>query len=293
MTRKQWVNGDVLTAADQNALSDQTINRFADATARDASISSPSEGMFVYLTGTNALQYYDGSSWTATDLTSDITGITTAANSSMAGGATSGAPSLSVDVHNTTSTTAVATDYVLISDTGSSNVTRKALISDITALVPQGDLTGLTAGTNIDISNATGPVPTINVAIDAALDCADQLVTKPMLKDYSELTAANAASGTSATIDLENGNVHTVTMTGNCTFTFSNPIASDDCSSFTLILTQDGTGSRTATWPASVDWPGGTAPTLTTTATTGRDMLMFVTVDAGTTWLGSSLLDFS
>ena len=76
MTRKQWSTGDVLTASDQNGLSDQAINRFADATARDANITSPSEGMFVYLTGSNALQYYDGSSWTATSLTADITGIT-------------------------------------------------------------------------------------------------------------------------------------------------------------------------------------------------------------------------
>jgi hypothetical protein len=124
------------------------------------------------------------------------------------------------------------------------------------------------------------------------LDFDDNLATKPMLKDYSELNVA-ANSSTALTIDLTAGNVHTVAMTGNCTFTFSNPIADDDCSSFTLILTQDGSGSRTATWPASVDWPGGSAPTLTTTATTGRDMLMFVTVDGGVVWLGSSLLDFS
>ena len=70
------------------------------------------------------------------------------------------------------------------------------------------------------------------------------------------------------------------------TFTFSNPIASDDSTSFTLILTQDGTGSRAVTWPASVDWAGGTAPTLTTTATTGVDILTFMTVNAGTTWYG-------
>ena len=36
---------------------------------------------------------------------------------------------------------------------------------------------------------------------------------------------------------------------------------------------QDSVGSRTATFPASVKWAGGTAPTLTTTATTGTDIL--------------------
>ncbi len=110
---------------------------------------------------------------------------------------------------------------------------------------------------------------------------------KKKFKNYSEtLTTAN--SSTSYTIDLTNGNVFDITMTGNCTFTFSNPPASGIAGSFTLILTQDGTGSRTATWPASVDWAGGTAPTLTTTATTGVDVLVFITTDGGTTWLGFS-----
>ena len=196
MTRKQWSSGDVLTASDQNGLSDQAINRFADATARDANITSPSEGMFVYLTGSNALQYYDGSSWTATDLTADITGITTAANSSMAGGATSGAPSLSVDVNNSTSVTAVAADYVLIADTSDSNATKRALISDITALA--GDITGLTAGDLIDITSATGPVPTIDVDLsEASTSTSDAdgdyfLVTDAASAQY-KLTKANIA----------------------------------------------------------------------------------------------------
>lgn len=63
--RKVFVAGDVLTAADVNGyLMDQTVMVFADSTARDTAISSPSEGMFVYLSDTNALQYYDGAAWT-------------------------------------------------------------------------------------------------------------------------------------------------------------------------------------------------------------------------------------
>jgi hypothetical protein len=196
MTYKQWTTGDVLTASDQNALSDQAVNRFADATARDAAITSPSEGQFVYLTGSNALQYYDGSSWTATDLTADITGITTASNSSMAGGATSGSPSLSVDVNNSTSATATAADYVLISDTDDSNATRKALISDITALA--GDITGLTAGALIDITSATGPVPTIDVDLSEASTSTsdgdgDYFVVVDASNGQHKLTKANIA----------------------------------------------------------------------------------------------------
>jgi hypothetical protein len=79
-------------------------------------------------------------------------------------------------------------------------------------------------------------------------------------------------SGTSKTIDWNNGRRQKVTMTGNCTFTFSNPVAGRD---YTLILVQDGTGSRLATWPATVDWPSSTAPTLTTTAAK-RDLVTFL-----------------
>lgn len=63
--RKVFAPGDVLTAADVNGyLMDQTVMVFADSTARDTAISSPSEGMFVYLADTNALQFYDGAAWT-------------------------------------------------------------------------------------------------------------------------------------------------------------------------------------------------------------------------------------
>ena len=42
-------------------------------------------------------------------------------------------------------------------------------------------------------------------------------------------------------------------------------------------------GAHTLTWPASVDWVGGTAPTLTAA---GVDQLVFTTRDAGTTYFG-------
>jgi len=164
MTYKQWTTGDVLTASDQNALSDQVINRFADATARDAAITSPTDGQMCFLTGSSALQYHDGSSWTSIDLAGDITGITTASNSSLAGGTTTGNATLTVDVNNSTSATAVATDYVLISDTDDSNATKKALVSDIVSL---GDITGVTAGTAISGGGTSGTV-TVNVVVDTA-----------------------------------------------------------------------------------------------------------------------------
>jgi hypothetical protein len=122
------------------------------------------------------------------------------------------------------------------------------------------------------------------VTLSGAVAGADQEVARIKLKDYAE-TRVQANTGTSYDIDLEAGNVHELTLTGNCTFTFSNPPASGTMGSFFLILKQDATGSRTTTWPASVDWPGGSAASLSTGAN-DVDLLMFWTVDGGTTWYG-------
>jgi hypothetical protein len=105
----------------------------------------------------------------------------------------------------------------------------------------------------------------------------------------SRLTTAPYSAGNSSTaitIDWRNGDAQSVTMTGNCTFTFSNPVAGE---TYLLKLTQDGTGSRTATWPAAVKWPAATAPTLTTTAA-GIDIVSFYY--DGTNYYGASSLAF-
>lgn len=98
---------------------------------------------------------------------------------------------------------------------------------------------------------------------------------------YTEETVA-ANTSTAYTIDLLNGSVQILTLTGNCTFTFPTATAGR---SFILVLKQDATGSRTATWPAAVKWPAGTAPTITSTASKS-DKYIF-TAD-GTNWIGSN-----
>jgi len=97
---------------------------------------------------------------------------------------------------------------------------------------------------------------------------------------YTE-EVATANTSTAYTIDLANGSVQILTLTGNCTYTFPTATAGK---SFTLFQKQDGTGSRTVTWPASVKWPSGTAPTITSTASKGDK---FVFTGDGTYWWGS------
>jgi hypothetical protein len=97
-----------------------------------------------------------------------------------------------------------------------------------------------------------------------------------------EAVTAIANSGSAVTVpDVTSATLHRYTLTANCTFTFPTAAAGK---SFTLELVQDATGSRTATWPGTVKWPGGTAPTLTPTVTK-RDFLTFVCSD-GTNWIG-------
>jgi hypothetical protein len=99
--------------------------------------------------------------------------------------------------------------------------------------------------------------------------------------DFRE-EASDTVSGTD--IDLSLANVFSKTLTADTTFTFSNPPATGTAYGFTLKVTQDST-ARTITWPASVDWPSATAPTLST-GSGAVDVFVFFTIDGGTTYYG-------
>jgi len=98
---------------------------------------------------------------------------------------------------------------------------------------------------------------------------------------YTEEVFSSTPTST-ITLDLANGSVQIITLGGNITYTFPTPVAGK---SLTLVQKQDGTGSRTVTWPASVKWPAGTAPTITSTASKA-DKFIFTAID-GSSWLGS------
>ena len=100
-----------------------------------------------------------------------------------------------------------------------------------------------------------------------------------------EFTAVTSTTN-STTVNLQDGTNFSHTLTENTTFTFSNPAASGKVSAFTLKIVQDASASGyTVTWPAAVDWPSATAPTLTATAS-AVDYFVFITHDGGTTWYG-------
>ena len=97
-----------------------------------------------------------------------------------------------------------------------------------------------------------------------------------------EESTSVTSSSNAATLNLRDGNVFEHTLTENVTYTFSNPAASGKVSSFVLKIKQDASGSGyTVTFPASVDFVGGTAPTLTATAN-AIDTFVIFTTDGGT-----------
>ena len=106
---------------------------------------------------------------------------------------------------------------------------------------------------------------------------------------YSDKVVALGNTSTAKTIDLNAGNVFTATLTGNCTFTLANSNAnSNRGSSFTLILTNDGTGSRTVAWAGGAfRFPGGAATLSRTTTANAVDIWVFFTPDNGTTYYGN------
>jgi len=62
---KDFVTGEVLTAADVDGYLMQGIWVFASAAARSAAVTSPQEGNYSYLKDTNSTEYYTGSAWVA------------------------------------------------------------------------------------------------------------------------------------------------------------------------------------------------------------------------------------
>lgn len=180
------------------------------------------------------------------------------------------------------------------SPTLSGTVTATTFIGAVTGNITgnvTGDLTGnVTGNVTGDVTgnvtgNASGNLLLSGGTMAGVIDHNDLGVTKPLLKDYSETINVIASSTATTDINVSLGNVVDMTLDNSPTLTFSGAAPTGTGGSFTLVLRQDASGSRTVTWPGSVRWSGGTAPTLTTTASK-VDIITFVTMDEGTKWYG-------
>ena len=139
----------------------------------------------------------------------------------------------------------------------------------VTALSAGDFVTAIGAGTG-DVT-LTGTQTLTNKTIEAGT----------FTNGYTEeVNVANTS--TAYTISLADGSFQVLTLTGSATITMPTATAGR---SFILLLKQDGTGSRTVTW-STVKWPGGTAPTITSTASR-QDIYSFFA--DGTNWYGTTV----
>lgn len=150
--------------------------------------------------------------------------------------------------------------------------------------------------TNVTTLNIGGTATTINIGgstgsstFNHNVIMSDKTLSRVELIDYFErVQIVSVAKGGGLTLDLSSGQVFQVVLSAAVTSITINNIPDNTSTSnavgFTIIFTADGT-ARTITWPGSVKWPGGTAPTMTST-NNKKDIISFISDDAGTTWYG-------
>ena len=153
-----------------------------------------------------------------------------------------------------------------------------------------GDITGVTAGTNLNGGGATGSV-TVNL---------DSTVASVALQDYSEVDVAVTSSSGVVAINMNNGNTGSITLTENITDIDFTNVPANGVATFTLQITQHASSAKTVAINA-VTVNGGGNVTAKTAGAAGYtvsdganaiDLVTFLFLDAGTPLL-NSLQNFS
>ena len=205
--------------------------------------------------------------------------------------ATAGAPTWSTPLAGITitdDTTTNATRYPLLSSVTTGTITGNNTSSTKLSFNPS---TGLLTATGLSVAGltSTGAITYGGVTLTNAVTGTGKMVldtsptvNNPTVTNYVESVVAIGTVTSSSTLALTNGTVQTATLTASTPCTFTMPTATAG-KSFILILTQAATGMTTATF-TGVKYPGGTAPTITATAS-AVDILTFVA--NGTSWYGN------
>jgi len=167
-----------------------------------------------------------------------------------------------------------------------------------TGYIGDGDITGVTAGTNLSGGGTSGAV-TLNLNIDAEVDFNDQTAKEIVLKDYSETDVAVTSSSGVIAIDMDNGNTGSITLTENITDIDFTNVPTSGVATFTLQITQDSTDRTVAINAVTVNGGGdvtaktaGGAGFTMSTGSGAIDLVTFLFLDAGTPLL-NALQNFS
>ena len=181
------------------------------------------------------------------------------------------------------------TDGGILLGSGTGAITAMAVLADGHMIVGDGTTdpvaeSGATLRTSIGLGTMavadTSAVPAQTLA--GAVTGAAQIVSDLVLKDTAETTVAKGNFGATPAWDVSTGNAQWGTVDqAISSSTMTNWPASGTTGYLALEVINGGAYS--IAWPTSVDWVGGTAPTLTSS---GTDQLIFRSRDAGTTVLG-------
>ena len=187
----------------------------------------------------------------------------------------------------------VDADFLIVDD-GANGTEKSMLASRIKTYV--GAATGGFAIANLDIDGGTDIGEAIVDAdlfiVDNGAGGTNRKATASRVATYTTAEAVGTANtwtagqrgeitalsdGSTITIDMADSNNFSVTLGGNRTFANPSNDTAGQCGS--IFITQDGTGSRTASWGTDWDFAGGTAPTLTTTAA-AVDRIDYIILDS-------------
>ena len=272
-------------------------DRFLGAKSSDPSADNDGDslvtGALYFNSSSNAMKVYTGSAWsdvapTATSVTiSQISDLHANLDSFFATPSSANFASAVTDetgsgalVFGTSPTIATPKITTSINDANGAELVK---VTATSSAVNELTVANAATGNNPTLS-ATGDDS--NVGISATPKGSGEFdVTSSFLTGlFSDKVSALGNTGSAKTIDISTGQLFTATLNDNATLTLSNPNAnSNRASSFTLILTNDGTPNRTvALAGGSFKYPGGSISR--TTTANAIDIWFFFTPDGGTTY---------
>ena len=151
---RTWSTADLVSASDFSTyIQDQVVGVYTSTSNRSSELASPAEGQVSFLTDTNVISVYISSAWV--DVIDVDTFTVSSGNYAMTGTLTlnSGGDTFSFPTDRGSSTNVLQSD-------GDGTTSWVAATT--------GDITEITAGNLVDITSATGPVPTVNVDLSEA-----------------------------------------------------------------------------------------------------------------------------
>jgi len=156
-----------------------------------------------------------------------------------------------------------------------------------TAALADSNITGAKLATSTITLDKLGSAVNTAIFVNSTITKTNTGIINVEVFNATHIALGNVAGA--ATINTQQGTYFSANTSGACTWTFAGGPDSSRATAFTLELTCGGgnTGAAyTQTWPASVRWQNGTAPTLTR-GEANVDVLVFMTDDGGTNWRGA------